>query len=58
MGQYIMTIDDPNETRLYSILISKDLHSDDEEVSFSLCVESKKEAQDFLDKSNWNIRWT
>lgn len=56
-GQQIMVIDDADETRLHTVLISKDLNSDDEEVSFSLSVESKEELQDFFDQSNWLIRW-
>lgn len=56
-GQQIMVIDDADETRLHTVLISKDLNSDDEEVSFSLSLESKEELQEFFDQSNWLIRW-
>ncbi len=56
-GQQIMVIDDADETRLHTVLISKDLNSDDEKVSFSLTVESKEELQEFFDQSNWLIRW-
>ena len=56
-GQQIMVIDDADETRLHTVLISRDLNSDDEEVSFSLSLESKEELQEFFDQSNWLIRW-